>query len=104
IKLDKEQIKKDQIVAIKMTDDILIGRVFRNPREKLSTIPIHHYIDDPMEGIEGSPVAPCEGCSLRENKRINNSEIDDHITSKRCVFNVEINTVYSIPKRKSRVS
>ena len=91
-------------MAIKTTNDVLIGRIYRNSREKLSTIPIHHYINDPMEGIEGSPVAPCEGCSLRDNDAINISEIDNNITSKRCVLNVEMSRVYSIPKRKSRIS
>ncbi|RHZ63860.1 hypothetical protein Glove_327g14 [Diversispora epigaea] len=90
IKLDQEQIKKDQIVAIKTNANTLIGRVYRNPRENISTIPIYHYISDPMDGIEGSPVAPCEGCDLIRHKPDTNTQMANNSSSKKCVIEVEM--------------
>ncbi|RHZ83722.1 hypothetical protein Glove_88g117 [Diversispora epigaea] len=76
IKLDQAQIKKDQLVAIKTNTDALIGRIYRNLRENISTIPIYHYVSDPMDGITGSPVAPCKGYDLAEHELNANMQIE----------------------------
>src|SRR6266496_161435 len=57
-----------------------------------------------MDGIEGSPIAPCEGCELNEQRDTRFTKADSNKRSKGCIIDTDIENLFSFPKRKSRLS
>ncbi|CAG8629676.1 4868_t:CDS:2, partial [Diversispora eburnea] len=83
-----EIIKKQLMVATSSKNQVLIGRVYKNPRKLDTTIPIRHYITDVMDDIRSSPIVPCDGCDINEG----------------CIFDINMDDIYTLPCQKSVVS
>jgi ribonuclease HI len=103
-RLAPETIEKTKLVSINSNTQILMGRVYKNPKEGSSAIPIRHYITDTIDGNEGSPIAPCDGCDLNESRATRFTNKNNSNLSKGCIFDTDIQNIYSLPHRKSVVS
>ncbi|CAG8698445.1 988_t:CDS:2 [Dentiscutata erythropus] len=99
-----EIIKKQLMVATSSKNQVLIGRVYKNPRKLDTTIPIRHYVTDVMDDIRGSPIAPCDGCEFNEVRTKGLITQDKGEKLKGCIFDVNMDDIYTLPCRKSVVS
>ncbi|CAG8645075.1 9306_t:CDS:2, partial [Diversispora eburnea] len=99
-----EIIKKQLMVATSSKNQVLIGRVYKNPRKLDTTIPIRHYVTDVMDDIRGSPIAPCDGCEFNEVRTKGLITQDKGEKLKGCIFDVNMDDIYTLPCQKSVVS